>query len=109
MKKQQEQVDQWIQTVGKRYFSELTNLGQLMEETGELSRLIIRKYGEQTWKKDEEPEDVKDKIAEELADIQFVILCLANQMNIDLEYAFEQKLAVKTKRDFQRHQSNPKL
>lgn len=109
MRKQQEQVDQWIKTIGKRYFSELTNLGQLSEEVGELSRLLIRQYGDQSWKMNEEPTDVKEKIAEELSDITFVVLCLANQIGIDLEDAFEKKIHYKTQRDSERHKQNSKL
>jgi NTP pyrophosphatase (non-canonical NTP hydrolase) len=109
MRKQQEQVDYWIKTIGKRYFSELTNLGQLSEEVGELSRLIIREYGEQSWKNNEKPTDIKEKIAEELSDITFVVLCLANQVGIDLEESFEKKLNIKTYRDSERHKLNQKL
>ncbi|NOT35832.1 MAG: nucleotide pyrophosphohydrolase [Saprospiraceae bacterium] len=109
MKKEQEEVDAWIKNVGKRYFNELTNLGQLIEEVGELSRLIIRQHGEQSWKSGEEPVNIKEQIGEELSDILFVTLCLANQMHIDLDSSFEKKMAIKTNRDYQRHQNNTKL
>ena len=87
----------------------MTNLGQLAEEVGELSRLLIREYGEQSWKTGEKPDDVKKKIAEELADIAFVVLCLSDQCGIDLSDAFEKKMMIKTERDKERHRNNTKL
>lgn len=101
----QEIVDQWIRDVGVRYFSELTNLAQLVEEVGELSRIISRTYGEQSFK----DTDLKSSIGDELADILFVIICLANQTGVDLTAALRQNLEKKTRRDRDRHQQNPKL
>lgn len=101
----QSTVDQWIQEIGVRYFSELTNLAQLTEEVGELARLMSRTYGEQSFK-DGEP---KSEIGDELADILFVIICIANQTGVDLTQAFEKNLIKKTKRDNDRHQNNEKL
>ena len=105
----QKQVDEWITTIGVRYFSELTNLALLMEEVGELSRLMARKYGEQSFKTKIKPEDVDLMIRDELGDVVFVLVCLANQMNIDLESVIHDNLAKKTNRDNQRHHTNPKL
>ena len=101
----QEQVDQWIKTVGVKYFSELTNFGILMEEVGELSRIIVRKYGDQSFKNKEE--DLL--LADEMADVLFVLICLANQTGIDLATALEKNLQKKTSRDATRHQNNEKL
>jgi NTP pyrophosphatase (non-canonical NTP hydrolase) len=101
----QEQVDQWIKTVGVKYFSELTNLGILMEEVGEMSRIIVRKYGDQSFKNKEE--DLM--LADEMADVLFVLICLANQTGIDLATALEKNLQKKTSRDATRHQNNEKL
>ena len=101
----QAEVDHWIQTVGVRYFNELTNMAQLTEEVGEVARIISRVYGEQSPKKNEKIND----LGEELADVLFVLICLANQTGIDLEKAFEEKLNKKTKRDKNRHFSNEKL
>ncbi len=101
----QKQVDDWIKTLGVRYFSELTNLAQLMEEVGELSRVISRTYGEQSWKQS----DRAYNLADELADIVFVLVCLANQTGVDLTSAIHANLAKKTKRDADRHLNNPKL
>ncbi len=101
----QQRVDQWIRTVGVRYFSELTNLAQLMEEVGELSRVISRTYGEQSFKPGEQPSDLSD----ELADILFVLICLANQTGVDLDLALQRNLQKKSQRDAERHRSNPKL
>ncbi len=101
----QSQVDQWIKSIGVRYFSELTNLAQLVEEVGELARVISRTYGEQSFKASEgNPE-----LADEMADVLFVLICLANQTGVDLTAAFEKNLAKKTARDKDRHQNNPKL
>jgi len=101
----QERVDQWIQTVGVKYFSELTNLGILMEEVGELSRIMVRKYGDQSFKNKED----ELLLADEMADVLFVLICLANQTGVDLSAAFEKNLEKKTIRDATRHQNNEKL
>lgn len=98
-------VDEWIKTKGVRYFSELTNLGILMEEVGELARLMVRKYGEQSAKPSEQPRE----IADEMADVLWVLICLANQTGIDLNQAFLDNLEKKNNRDSQRHLQNPKL
>ena len=105
LKEIQKIVDQWIKKVGVRYFSELTNLGQLMEEVGEVAHIITRKYGEQNFKNSEQ----NLNLDEELADVLFVIICLANQTKTDLTQAFLQTIEKKTKRDSLRHKSNPKL
>lgn len=98
-------VDNWIKEHGVRYFNELTNMAQLTEEVGEVARIIARRYGEQS-----EKESDKDKdLGEELADVVFVVLCLANQTGIDLQESFNKKMDKKTKRDHNRHQNNPKL
>jgi NTP pyrophosphatase (non-canonical NTP hydrolase) len=105
IKQSQQQVDDWIKNHGVRYFNELTNMAQLTEEVGEVARIIARRYGEQS-----EKESDKDKdLGEELADVLFVILCLANQTGTDLQDAFEEKLRIKTERDHDRHHSNEKL
>lgn len=101
----QRQVDEWIKSVGVRYFSELTNLAQLMEEVGELARLISRTHGEQSFKAGESPKELDD----ELADILFVVICLANQTGVNLSEAFANNLRKKTERDSRRHIENPKL
>ena len=101
----QEQVDKWIKNIGVRYFNELTNMAILTEEVGEVARIIARRYGEQSEKESDKNKD----LGEELADVLFVTLCLANQMGIDLQKAFDKKLQLKTKRDRDRHQQNPKL
>jgi NTP pyrophosphatase (non-canonical NTP hydrolase) len=98
-------VDDWIKTIGVRYFSELTNLAQLVEEVGELARIISRTYGEQSFK----PADEKSELSDEMADVLFVLICLANQTGIDLTAALQENLAKKTLRDKDRHQNNPKL
>ena len=101
----QSQVDQWIKSIGVRYFSELTNLAQLVEEVGELARVISRTYGEQSFKDSEgNPE-----LADEMADVLFVLICLANQTGVDLTEAFQKNMMKKTVRDKDRHQNNPKL
>lgn len=105
MRKAQQQVDEWIRSVGVRYFSELTNLGILMEELGELSRLMVRLYGEQSFKKSDEGKE----LADEMADVLWVLLCLANQTGVDLTTAFQQNIDKKTQRDADRHQNNEKL
>ena len=101
----QETVDQWIKTHGVRYFNELTNMAQLTEEVGEVARIIARRYGEQSEKESDKNKD----LGEELADVIFVVLCLANQTGVDLQAAFDKKLDVKTKRDHNRHHSNQNL
>lgn len=101
----QKAVDAWIKTHGVRYFNELTNMAQLTEEVGEVARIIARRYGEQSEKEIDKTKD----LGEELADVLFVLLCLANQTNTDLQEAFDRKLALKTKRDHNRHHNNPKL
>ncbi|MGC6525469.1 MAG: nucleotide pyrophosphohydrolase [Flavobacteriaceae bacterium] len=101
----QETVDQWIKTHGVRYFNELTNMAQLTEEVGEVARIIARRYGEQSEKESDKNKD----LGEELADVIFVVLCLANQTGVDLQAAFDKKLDLKTKRDHNRHHSNQKL
>ena len=101
----QKLVDDWIKEHGVRYFNELTNMAQLTEEVGEVARIIARRYGEQS-----EKESDKDKdLGEELADVMFVVLCLANQTGVDLEKAFNKKLDIKAKRDHDRHHKNEKL
>ncbi len=103
--KAQQDVDKWIKAHGVRYFNELTNMAQLTEEVGEVARIIARRYGEQS-----EKETDKDKdLGEELADVLFVVLCLANQTGIDLQESFDKKLDFKAKRDHDRHQNNEKL
>ena len=101
----QKTVDDWIRDVGVNYFSELTNLAVLMEEVGELSRLMSRQFGEQSFKESDKNRDLGD----EMADILFVLICLANQTGIDLTAAFHKNLEKKTRRDSDRHKSNPKL
>ena len=101
----QNQVDEWIRTIGVRYFNELTNMAMLTEEVGEVARIIARRYGEQSEKESDKSKD----LGEELADVLFVTLCLANQTGVDLQAAFDKKMKVKTERDFDRHQNNEKL
>lgn len=98
-------VERWIKTFGVRYFSELTNLALLMEEVGELARIMARIYGEQSFKSKHEASDLGD----ELADVLFVLACIANQTGVDLETAFSRNLQKKTDRDCHRHLNNPKL
>ena len=101
----QQQVDEWIKTVGVRYFSELTNMAMLTEEVGEVARIIARRYGEQSEKESDKNKD----LGEELADVVFVVLCLANQTGIDLQAAFDKKMDLKSVRDKDRHKNNEKL
>ena len=101
----QQQVDEWIKTVGVRYFSELTNMAMLTEEVGEVARIIARRYGEQSEKESDKNKDLGD----EMADVLFVLICLANQTGINLEEALKQNLLKKTERDADRHKNNPKL
>ena len=98
-------VDEWIKNHGVRYFNELTNMAQLTEEVGEVARIIARRYGEQSEKESDKSKD----LGEELADVVFVVLCLANQTGVDLQAAFDKKMKVKTERDHDRHQNNLKL
>ena len=105
LQKVQEIVDNWIKNHGVRYFDELTNMAQLTEEVGEVARIVARRYGEQSEK---ESDKLKD-LGQELADVIFVVLCLANQTGVDLQNAFDQKLKIKSQRDHDRHQNNPKL
>src|ERR1044072_3799398 len=101
----QKQVDEWIRTIGVRYFNELTNLGILVEEVGELSRIMVRKYGEQSFKESDKQKDLGD----EMADVLWVLLCLANQTGVDLTAALQKNMDKKTKRDSERHKRNEKL
>ncbi len=101
----QTRVDEWIKTTGVRYFNELTNLGILMEEVGELSRIMVRRYGDQSYK-----ENDKDKnLGDEMADVLWVLICLANQTGIDLTEALEKNFEKKNLRDSERHKNNEKL
>ena len=101
----QKAVDNWINEHGVRYFNELTNMAQLTEEVGEVARIITRRYGEQSEKESDKEKD----LGEELADVMFVVLCLANQTGVNLQEAFDKKLGIKTKRDRDRHHNNEKL
>ena len=101
----QQQVDKWIKTYGVRYFGELTNMAILTEEVGELARVIVRTYGEQSFKKSDE----KSNLADEMADVLWVLICLANQTGIDLTDAFQKNIQKKTERDNTRHLENDKL
>ena len=105
LKNCQKLVDDWVHTVGVRYFSELTNTAILMEEVGEMARIMARQYGDQSFKES----DMDVDLAEEMADVLFVLICLANQTEVDLEDAFRKSIEKKTKRDRRRHQENPKL
>ena len=105
LKQCQEIVDEWITTVGVRYYSELTNMTVLVEEVGEVARIMARLYGDQSFKKSDE----QYNLADEFADVLFVLICLANQTGVDLTEALRRNLDKKTKRDSQRHANNPKL
>ena len=105
LKNCQKLVDHWVQTIGVRYFSELTNTAILMEEVGEVARIMSRRFGDQSFK----TSDMEVDLAEEVADVLFVLICLANQTDIDLESAFRRSMEKKTKRDRKRHLDNPKL
>ena len=105
LKNAQQEVDNWIKEHGVRYFNELTNMAQLTEEVGEVARIIARRYGEQSEKESDKNKD----LGEELADVVFVVLCLANQTGVDLQAAFDKKMDLKTKRDHDRHHNNDKL
>lgn len=102
-------VDQWINTIGVRYYNELTNTAILMEEVGEVARLMARLYGEQSFKRSEDAVNAKENLADEMADIFFVLICLANQTGVDLTSALEKNLQKKTVRDAARHKGNEKL
>lgn len=104
IKEAQEAVDQWVKTYGVRYFSELTNMVCLTEEVGELARVVARKYGDQSFKKGEQP-----NLGEEMADVMWVLICLANQTGVDLTEELQKSFEKKTKRDATRHLNNPKL
>ena len=104
IKEAQENVDHWIKTYGVRYFSELTNMAVLTEEVGELARVMARKYGDQSFKAGE-----KDNIGEEMSDVLWVLLCLANQTGVDLTEELRKSIEKKTKRDAERHKNNKKL
>jgi len=101
----QQEVDQWIKTVGVRYFSELTNMAMLTEEVGELARIMARKYGDQSFKETDKTMD----LADEMADVLWVLICLANQTGVDLTTAWSNNLKKKNERDAERHRNNPKL
>lgn len=105
LKQAQKKVDEWIKTHGVRYFNELTNTAILMEEVGEVARIMAREYGDQSYKKSDE----NIQLADEMADVLFVLICLANQTNIDLTEALTKNLEKKTQRDKDRHKENPKL
>lgn len=105
IKNAQQEVDNWIKNHGVRYFNELTNMAQLTEEVGEVARIIARRYGEQSEKESDKNKD----LGEELADVVFVVLCLANQTGVDLQACFDKKMELKTKRDHDRHHNNEKL
>ena len=104
IKQLQQQVDDWIKKYGVRYFDELTNMAILTEEVGEVARIMARKFGEQSYK-----ESDNSDLGEELADVIFVVLCIANQTKINLQESFDNKIKLKSMRDKNRHQNNPKL
>lgn len=105
----QETVDDWIKSIGVRYFSELTNLAQLTEEVGELARIMSRTYGDQSFKESDTKDSPQEMLKDELADVLFVLICIANQTGVDLNDALSKNLEKKTARDKDRHQQNPKL
>ncbi len=112
IKQSQTDVDNWIKTIGVRYFNELTNLGILMEEVGELSRLMVRKFGEQSFKENEKPHPSKEpgeSLADEMADVLWILICLANQTGVDLTDALKKNFDKKNLRDAERHKRNEKL
>lgn len=109
LKNAQDTVDKWINTIGIRYYNELTNTAILMEEVGEVARLMARLYGEQSFKTPDLAENAPAELADEMADVLFVLICLANQTGIDLTDALEKNLEKKTKRDKERHANNEKL
>ena len=105
----QQVIDQWINTIGVRYYNELTNTAILMEEVGEVARLMARLFGEQSFRLPEEAESAREDLADEMADVLFVLICLANQTGVDLSDALKKNLEKKTKRDAGRHAANEKL
>ncbi len=105
----QSKVDEWINTIGQRYFNELTNMAVLTEEVGELAKIMARLYGEQSFKTKEKELSANTDMADEMADILFVLICLANQTGVDLTQALKNSLVKKTNRDKERHKNNPKL
>ncbi|MEM8528157.1 MAG: nucleotide pyrophosphohydrolase [Bacteroidota bacterium] len=105
----QRTVDEWINTIGVRYYNELTNTAVLMEEVGEVARLMARLYGEQSFKREEDAQRAKGNLGDEFADVLFVLICLANQTGVDLTEALKKNLQKKTVRDKDRHQNNEKL
>ncbi len=105
----QQLVDEWVNTIGVRYYNELTNTAVLMEEVGEMARLMARIYGEQSFKRAEDAATAKADLADEMADVLFVLVCLANQTGVDLTEALQKNLNKKTKRDKERHANNEKL
>lgn len=111
IKEAQERVDAWIQEYGVRYFSELTNMAVLTEEVGELARVISRRYGEQSWKSGDPraADNGQEALKEEMADVLWVLICLANQTGVDLTEALQKSIEKKTMRDETRHKNNPKL
>ncbi len=109
LKEAQQTIDHWIKTIGVRYYNELTNTAILMEEVGEVARLMSRLYGEQSFKRPEQAAAAKTDLADEMADVMFVLICLANQCGIDLTEAFHKNIEKKTGRDKERHASNKKL
>ncbi len=109
IKEAQATVDEWINTIGVRYYNELTNTAVLMEEVGEMARLMARLYGEQSFKNPDHATTAKADLADEMVDVMFVLICLANQTGIDLTEALKKNLDKKTKRDAQRHANNEKL
>ena len=109
IKEAQQTVDQWINTIGIRYYNELTNTAILMEEVGEVARLMARLYGEQSFKKAEDAANANAQLGDEMADVLFVLICLANQTGVDLTEALAKNLEKKTNRDAERHSGNEKL
>ena len=109
LKQAQQTVNTWIPTIGVRYYSELTNTAILTEEVGEVARLMARLYGDQSFKKPEQADSARQDLADEMADVLFVLICLANQTGVDLTTALQQNLDKKTQRDATRHAENPKL
>ena len=109
IKSAQKEVDNWINTIGIRYYNELTNTAILTEEVGEVARLMARMYGEQSFKRKEDEVNAKEKLGDEMADVLFVLICLANQTGIDLTAALEKNLVKKSIRDKERHANNEKL
>lgn len=109
LKEAQQKVDDWIESIGQRYFNELTNTAVLMEEVGELARYMARLYGEQSFKQETSEKEARKALADEMADVLFVLIALANQTGVDLTGAFLDSIEKKTQRDAQRHKRNPKL